>query len=568
MGRSVSFNLLPAEIVQIDDGLQDPGRLAARRRRLRRGRHPDAAAARPQAAPITCRRLAPRAPTTRLTGRLEAADQRPPRLAQRRRHLRRHRAGLLRAPQRRAATARRRWATPRSPARCRSARPIPAGRRPGADPDRLDAVRTGDDPRGRPDRRAMAAERQSGASIWTVSTPTSTPATSTTTTCIGARNELNNNLPTSFTVANNTLTSAVLADTATPATGVAGGVAPAARSTASSSTTSSGPAPAPTPAYINLDGKYQSDRPPDHQAARSATRRARARPTARLRSRSTAPTGVSYALRQRLGRSTPTNINPSEPGRPLQRLGVERAVPLAGQGDLRPGRRQVRHRRGWRVQGRRVRLPRLATHPPGRRLGPRLHARRQRPMLDQRRPMPFSATNPQPYPSGFNAGALGIPGLLIPIAGNPSTIVNILNSITDGVHGPLSSIVTAAELLLEPARSRCRRTTTRATSWPTSAATTGAATSACAWSTPTRTSFVNTASACPTHPRPPARLPARSARSAYGGYIANDVKHNYFDVAAERELHLRPAEEPAAARSRRPRPCRGRTTAPWARPSA
>jgi len=55
--------------------------------------------------------------------------------------------------------------------------------------------------------------------------------------------------------------------------------------------------------------------------------------------------------------------------------------------------------------------------------------------------MPFSATNPVPYPSGFNAGNLGIPGLLIPIAGQPSTIVNILNSINDGVHGPLSSII-------------------------------------------------------------------------------------------------------------------------------
>ena len=51
--------------------------------------------------------------------------------------------------------------------------------------------------------------------------------------------------------------------------------------------------------------------------------------------------------------------------------------------------------------------------------------------------MPFSATNPPPYPSGFSAGALGIPGLLIPIAGNPSTIDKIINSITDGVHGPL-----------------------------------------------------------------------------------------------------------------------------------
>jgi iron complex outermembrane receptor protein len=56
-------------------------------------------------------------------------------------------------------------------------------------------------------------------------------------------------------------------------------------------------------------------------------------------------------------------------------------------------------------------------------------------------PMPFSATNPTPYPSGFNAGALGVPGLLIPIAGDPGKIISILNGITDGVHGPISAIV-------------------------------------------------------------------------------------------------------------------------------
>ena len=54
--------------------------------------------------------------------------------------------------------------------------------------------------------------------------------------------------------------------------------------------------------------------------------------------------------------------------------------------------------------------------------------------------MPFSATNPSSYPSGFSGGALGIPGLLIPIAGNPNAIVGILNGINDGVHGPISSI--------------------------------------------------------------------------------------------------------------------------------
>lgn len=56
-------------------------------------------------------------------------------------------------------------------------------------------------------------------------------------------------------------------------------------------------------------------------------------------------------------------------------------------------------------------------------------------------PQPFSAINPTSYPSEFNAGSLGIPGLLIPIAGDPSRITAIINGITDGVHGPISSIV-------------------------------------------------------------------------------------------------------------------------------
>ena len=55
--------------------------------------------------------------------------------------------------------------------------------------------------------------------------------------------------------------------------------------------------------------------------------------------------------------------------------------------------------------------------------------------------MPFSATNPTSYPSGFNAGALGIPGLLIPIGGNPASIAQIINAIPGGVRGPISAIV-------------------------------------------------------------------------------------------------------------------------------
>jgi iron complex outermembrane receptor protein len=55
--------------------------------------------------------------------------------------------------------------------------------------------------------------------------------------------------------------------------------------------------------------------------------------------------------------------------------------------------------------------------------------------------VPFADTNPTPYPSGYNAGALGIPGLLIPIGGNPTTIGQIIDAIHDGVHGPISTVV-------------------------------------------------------------------------------------------------------------------------------
>jgi len=94
-----------------------------------------------------------------------------------------------------------------------------------------------------------------------------------------------------------------------------------------------------------------------------------------------------------------------------------------------------------RVQGRRGRLPRGPAHPPGRRLdrGCTLGANGA---CWTSPTMPYSAVNPTPYPSGYNADALGVPGLLLPIAGDPARIATVINAINDGVHGPASVIHT------------------------------------------------------------------------------------------------------------------------------
>jgi iron complex outermembrane recepter protein len=55
--------------------------------------------------------------------------------------------------------------------------------------------------------------------------------------------------------------------------------------------------------------------------------------------------------------------------------------------------------------------------------------------------MPFSVSNPTPYPGGFNGGALGIPGLLIPLGSNPNSVNNILNGVNDPLRGNVSKIV-------------------------------------------------------------------------------------------------------------------------------
>ena len=241
-------------------------------------------------------------------------------------------------------------------------------------------------------------------------------------------NELNNNLPTSFTVANNTLTSAVWPLHNAGGAAVDGVVVDNIVRPGAGSYTS----------YINLDGKYKATDQLTLSGEIGYTQgqgETHGSPSFEV----DAPTGVSYAPSGNGWLVSPTNINPASPAglandwawnelfrsADKEIYGQVDGVWELDRGvfkDVDFGFRGAEHTRqvdGW-DRGCSLGANGACWTSPA---------------------MPFSATNPVPYPAGFNAGALGIPGLLIPIAGNPGTIVNILNSINDGVHGPLSSIV-------------------------------------------------------------------------------------------------------------------------------
>ena len=241
-------------------------------------------------------------------------------------------------------------------------------------------------------------------------------------------NELNNNAPTSFTVANNTLVSAnfpLIGPAGTPVNGLV--VDNIVRPDASG-----------TSYYVNLDG--------DVHVTDKLTVRGQIGYTHGLGDTPTEPayevdgaTAISYAPSGNGWAVTPANINPQSPAglandwawnETFRSVDKEAYAKVDGDYEVDRGAfknvlfgvRYADHSRkvdGWDR-------------------GCSLGADGQCWTLP---PQPFSVTNPTRYPSGFNSGALGIPNLLIPIAGDPDTIVSILNGITDGVHGPISSIV-------------------------------------------------------------------------------------------------------------------------------
>jgi len=250
-------------------------------------------------------------------------------------------------------------------------------------------------------------------------------------------NELNKNVPTSFTVANNTLTSAVWPLVGPPTT-VGGVTTPGVPVDGLVVDNIIRPNERAQSYYINLDGKFQVT---DHLTIKAQvgfTQGVGDTPSQPF-FESDAATGISYAPSGNGWAVNPTSINPQSPAGLANDWSLNevfRSVDKEYYGkidgvfevndglfkDVEFGGRIAEHTRqvdGW------DRGCSLGTNG----------------QCFSGGAMPFSATNPTSYPSGFNAGALGIPGLLIPIAGDPATITSIVNNITGGVRGPVSAIV-------------------------------------------------------------------------------------------------------------------------------
>ena len=56
-------------------------------------------------------------------------------------------------------------------------------------------------------------------------------------------------------------------------------------------------------------------------------------------------------------------------------------------------------------------------------------------------PLPYSSIGPTAYPGGYTASALGIPGLLIPLMGNPALVGQIVNAIPNSQRGDIAHTV-------------------------------------------------------------------------------------------------------------------------------
>jgi iron complex outermembrane receptor protein len=135
--------------------------------------------------------------------------------------------------------------------------------------------------------------------------------------------------------------------------------------------------------------------------------------------------------------------------------------------------------------------------------------------------MPYSAVHPTPYPSSYTAGALGIPGLLIPIAGNPTDIANIINAIPGGVRGsaavthtPQNYYWTNSFKVQETDYAGYVMAKVGGDGWRGNFGVRLVSTN--------ENAFVNVPSY--------AGAPGVITTSAFGDYVVDNVKHSYFDV--------------------------------------
>ncbi|KUR72088.1 TonB-dependent receptor [Novosphingobium sp. FSW06-99] len=322
-------------------------------------------------------------------------------------------------------------------------------------------------------------------------------------------NELNNNLPTSYTVANNTLTSATWPALNSAGKSVDGLVIDnIIRPDASAESW-----------YVNLDGTFETS---DHLTIRAQvgyTHGVGDTPTEPAFESDGGP-GISYAPSGNGWAVTPTSVNPASANGLANDWAwnetfksVDQEVYGKVDGTLRVdsgpfrsidfGARLARHQRqvdGWDR-------------------GCSLGANGQ---CWGSPAMPFAATNPTAYPAAYNANTLGIPGLLVPIAGDPATITNILNGITDGVHGPISSIVQPQNYYW-PGSMKVRETDAEAFVM--------AHIGGEGWRGNVGVRFANTSeNVFANDSNPIGNDPVLVTTSAYGNYYIDHIHHNYFDI--------------------------------------
>jgi len=326
-------------------------------------------------------------------------------------------------------------------------------------------------------------------------------------------NEIANNVPTSYKVVNNTLVAANFPLNAPPnLNNLTGGPTDGLIVDNITRPDASGRS-----FYINIDGKY---RVADHltiTAQVGYTQGDGETPTEPAYEVDAA-TGVSYQPSGNGWQVTPTNINPASPAglandwawnETFKSLDKEIYAKFDGVWDIHHnaikdvlfGARIAQHTRD--VQG----------YDRGCQIGPDGQCGTGA--------QPYSATNPTLYPSGFSASGLGIPGLLIPLGGNPGTIDSIVDGLSDSARGSIDHIIQPQNYywpgsfeVKERDIAGYAMTRFGGDGWRGNAGVRLVDTE--------ENAFVNVPAGLGT--------PGVITTSAYGDYYVDDVKHDYFDV--------------------------------------